>query len=141
MRLLVLFMIGAFIALVVFVFKKDEPPMPEPDQRKLKNIEVEMKLENFFVQYHRLRSNDFEGAFIIQNHTRDKWFFGSSKQVYHELMEIVSGNAGPRGIYDDIRMREEFRIRVAALRGSGCKTRDELSRALEATYGTWRSKY
>jgi len=132
--------VGAILAFVVYYVKRGSA-VAESEKRNLKNLEVELKLEGFLAQYHRLRGSDFEGAYAIHNSSRGKWYFGSSRHVYHEVMEIVSGNTGPRGIYNDIQSDDFFSVRVVELRNTNYRYRDELRRAFERTYGTGKRRY
>ena len=113
----------------------------DAEKRRLMNLEDEKKLEGFLLHYPRLRRGDFEGAFAIHNSSQDKWFVDCSSTVYHEAMEIFSGNLRPYAIYRDIQDGDFFSIRAIPLAGSGYHNRQELRRALESAYATGKKKY
>jgi len=132
--------VGLVIIVLAFLFK-NRTAVTEQDKRDLMNLEMEMKLEGFRSQYYDLRRIDFEGAFALHNSSKHIWYVGSSRQVYLEVMELISGKLRPYEIYEDVRNGDFFSVRAVKLEGSGYRDRYELRRALEATYAAWKKKY
>lgn len=121
-------------AVIIAIAVGKRPALTEQDKRRLMNRVEKRNLEAFCLRYPDLRRIDYEGAFAIHNSSRHLWYFGTSGQVYYDVMEILRGRNGPNEIHQAIQAREFISIRTISLRDSGLSDLQALQHAMESTY-------
>ncbi len=116
----------------------------------LKNNSLEVTPEEFF----RIRntkqalnnrknvstSKDFEGIYIIFNHSKNMYYVGQSKRVIQRVNSHFTGK-GNGDVYADYKYGDHFTISMIALAKSGFSTLNELERNAIKTYSAYSNGY
>lgn len=118
--------------------------------RQLADSVLEVTPEEFFKirnaslggrgKKHISTSQDFEGVYILFNHTKDKYYVGQGIRVFQRVNSHFTGH-GNGDVYADYKYGDTFTIKMIALSSSGFKTLNELERHTIATYGAYKRGY
>ena len=80
------------------------------------------------------------GVYILRNKSRSIYYVGQSKNVSARVTSHFSGR-GNGDVYADYRDGDRFGIRIIPLKGSGCRTLNELERKYIDAFGAFRNGY
>ena len=111
----------------------DDIVTPE-DFLKIYNLRM-YDFENKSEDIKFMKTIDFQGAYIIHNHNKSKYYVGVADRVFRKLERIFNGYE-QKQIYNDWKKGNKFTIRAVKLKDSGYSNNDELINALSKQYCT-----
>ena len=89
---------------------------------------------------HISTQHDFEGVYILYNHTKNMYYVGQGKKVFQRVNNHFTGH-GNGDVYADFKYGNEFTIKMIALENSGFSTLNELKRNTIITYNAYAKGY
>lgn len=138
------------IALFSFLFRVAKSADAKSRIKELKNNSIEVTPEQFFKIRNtkhatKGRKNvstdkDFEGIYIIFNHSKNMYYVGQSKRVLQRVNNHFTGK-GNGDVYADYKYGNQFTITMIGLENSGFSTLNELERNAIATYSAYSKGY
>ena len=118
--------------------------------RKLKSNSIEVTPKEFFRirnasnggrgRKHISTDKEFEGIYIIYNHTKKMYYVGQAKKVFQRVNNHFTGK-GNGDVYADYKYGDDFTISMIALKNSGFKTLNELERSAIKEYSAYSKGY
>ncbi len=87
-----------------------------------------------------MKRMDFAGVYILYNQTRNMYYVGQGKQVFHRVNQHFTGH-GNGDVYADYKYGDAFSIRMIPLRRSGFHTLNELERHTISQYDAFSRGY
>ncbi len=118
--------------------------------KKLADNSLEVTPKQFFVirnasnggrgNRHISTSRDFQGVYILYNHTKNMYYVGQSVKVLRRVNAHFTGH-GNGDVYADFKYGDDFTIKMIKLETSGFKTLNELERNTIKTYGAFSKGY
>lgn len=107
--------------------------------RRLAKNALEVTPKEFF-NIRKSAKREFEGVYIIYNHTKNMYYVGQSQRVFQRVNNHFTGH-GNGDVYADYKYEDDFTIRMIALKHSGFKTLNELERNTIKTYDAYSNGY
>lgn len=83
---------------------------------------------------------DFTGVYILYNKTKNMYYVGQAKRIFSRVNSHFTGH-GNGDVYADFKYGDKFVIRMVRLKGSGCKTLNELERKTITFYNSFAKGY
>ena len=139
-------LIGATVLLFLLVWLSPKNRVKRKI-RRLKRKSRTLTPEEFFAVRGKIISDkkasakyNFRGVYVIYNRTREMYYVGQAVKILDRVNNHFTGH-GNGDVYADYKYGNKFEINLIPLKGSGCKTLNELERKAIETYNAYDKGY
>ena len=124
---------------IIFDFMDDRKSRIDEDfESFLQETEAVTPDEFFLIK--SMQDGDKVGAYVIHNETKDMYYVGQAKRLFHRINQHLTGH-GNGDVYADYKYGDDFSIKIVTLADSGYSDLDLLEKDLIDLYDACENGY